>query len=90
MVKTRKNYIRGEVREANLTFSYREEHCPLQGQYNVKNIVYHVTVKQSNLKDHSYNGLTSHKFIERYRLHNRSFRPEFFEKDTTLVEKFGN
>ena len=77
----------GEAPEPNLTCNCREEPCPLQGQCNVKNIVYHATVKQSNMKDQSYYGLTSRKFIERYRLHKRSFRQEFLEKDTTLAEK---
>ena len=78
----------GDTPEPDLTCNCRENPCPLQGKCNVCDIVYNATITHNNsAKVSTYVGLTSCKFIQRYRLHKRSFNHEALNKDTTLAEK---
>ena len=78
----------GDIPEPDLTCNSRENPCPLQGECNARDIVYNATITHNNsTKVSTYVGLTSCKFIQRYRLQKRSFNNETLNKDTTLAEK---
>ena len=72
------------------TCSCRENPCPLQGHCNLKNLVYKAELTEGPSGDKfSYLGMTCRKFIERYRVHKKSFTDENAKNNqTTLSKKF--
>ena len=60
-----------------------EVNCPLQGKCLTKSLVYKATVKCQD-EEHSYIGLASNTFKERYNNHIASFKNENHKENTTL------
>ena len=58
--------------------------CPVPDECCQTNVVYHATVKHDNGKTAQYFGSTEPEFKYRYNNHNKSFRHEKYQSETTL------
>ena len=78
----------GNINGYNLTCSCRNNPCPLGGQCNVNDLVYQAHVVEPNTgTEHSYIGMTSEPFRNRYAKHKQSFFNDNYKNQTTLSKK---
>ena len=69
------------------TCNCREDPCPLAGKCNVKEIIYEGLITDSDDKVSRYVGLSSTKFIERFRGHKNSLKYSENRAKTQLSRK---
>ena len=85
----RKKLTGEKIYDTNFTCSCtRNKPCPQGGKYNVSDLVYEANVEEPNTgTEHSYIGMTSEAFRNRYAKHKQSFNNENYKNQTTLSRK---
>ena len=66
--------ISGQVQRTPEGCNCRQNPCPLSGTCDTKDVVYSAKLVNDKGEISVYKGITSRKFIERYRLHKSSFK----------------